>query len=469
MASLSKDPRGMWRIQWKQVGGKRHTLWVGKSSNREAGAILRHVEELIDASQSRRSCSRETAVWLEDCSTELLNKLSKAGLIDLEASKPKPTFADLAQVYYGRGDIGESTKSIRRYWAASIVGVIGDKPCDQVTPEDTERLRDELLHQGLKKITVGRMLRFTRQLLEIAVSKKHITENPMAGLKHNFREGRTAPRDYICPNRAEEILRVMPTPWKIMTALARFAGLRSPSESLLLRWSDVYLDVECPYLHVTSPKTESQGKAWRKVPVSPRLAEILREGKPGDVRPTDFVVDLPAYRKPRKGGFHGVNTRQQFNRILEKSGIGMIKNAFKVFRSSCVTDWAMHHPVHVVAAWAGHTVTVAGKHYLTLVDADWVKATSTSAVAAPVLANTVSGVSPVAVGTGPSMVQSTEKTGSFTPVEVTQKVTYSVQEMAGSDQNDEKEPKSQVIDVPDFTASCQILPDIRIYPARIRT
>ncbi len=415
MASLSKNPRGMWRIQWKSTTGKRQSLWLGKSSNRNAQATLRHVDELIDSSKCHRSCSRETGVWLEDCSADLLNKLAKAGLVELKSSKPKPTFEELAKVYHTRGDIGESTKSIRRYWETSIVQILGSKPCDHVSPDDAERLRDALLHKGLKKITVGRMLRFARQVFDIAVSKKYIAENPMAGLKHNFREGKAAPREYICPNRIEEILRVMPGPWKLMTALARYAGLRSPSEALLLRWSDVHLEAKCPYLHVTSPKTESQGKAWRDVPISPRLAEILREGKPADTQSSDFVVDLPAYRKPRKGGWHGVNTRQQFNKILVKAGIGIIKNAFKVFRSSCVTDWARDHAVHVVAAWAGHTVGVAGKHYLTLTDSDWVKATSSVIDVSSGLESTVPSISQAGQVVAGSSPENPENTGFPSP------------------------------------------------------
>ena len=132
-------------------------------------------------------------------------------------------------------------------------------------------------------------------MFEIGVFKKHIAENPMASLQPNFREGKAALREYICPNRIEAILSVMPGPWKLMTALARFAGLRSPSESLLQPWSEVHLEAKCPYLHVKSPKTESQGQSWREVPISPRLAEILQEGMPADALPAGFVVNLPAY------------------------------------------------------------------------------------------------------------------------------------------------------------------------------
>ena len=136
-----------------------------------------------------------------------------------------------------------------------------------------------------------------------------------------------------------------------------------------------------------------------------------------------------------------MNTRQQFNKILVRAGIGLIKNAFKVFRSSCVTDWARYHAVHVVAAWAGHTVSVAGKHYLTLIDSDWVKATSPVTTLTPILAITGPSISQAGQVVGESGAQSLENTDTSVTQKVTQKVTYSVQEMAGKDGNDENGQK----------------------------
>ena len=162
---------------------------------------------------------------------------------------------------------------------------------------------------------------------------------------------------------------------------------------------------------------------------------------PADALPAYFIVDLPAYRKPRKGGWHGVNTRQQFNKILVRAGIGLIKNAFKVFRSLCVTDWARYHAVHVVAAWAWHTVAVAGKHYLTLTDSDWVKATSSVITLNPTLASTGSSISQAGEVVGESGAQSPENTDTCVTQKVTQKVTYSVQEIVEKDGNDENGQK----------------------------
>ena len=168
----------------------------------------------------------------------------------------------------------------------------------------------------------------------------------------------------------DRLFEVCPPGWKVLVALARYGALRCPSEALLLRWEDV--DLPGRRLTVTSPKTENQGKAWRAVPISPKLALALEEawelaeGK-------EFVVDLPQYRV-RGGNWVGCDIRTQLARLMKRVGVPSWGRPFRLFRSSCVTDWAKDHPIHAVAAWAGHTVPVAGKHYLTVTDRDFHRA-----------------------------------------------------------------------------------------------
>jgi integrase len=94
-------------------------------------------------------------------------------------------------------------------------------------------------------------------------------------------------------------------------ALARYDGLRTSSETLLLRWSD--LNWEVGKLLVHSPKTEAHpGGESRFVPLFPELAPLLREAftaaEPGD----GFVI-----AKHRKSG---LNLRTHLLRIMAKAG-----------------------------------------------------------------------------------------------------------------------------------------------------
>jgi hypothetical protein len=40
------------------------------------------------------------------------------------------------------------------------------------------------------------------------------------------------------------------------------------------------------------------------------------------------------------------------------------KDAFKVMRKNCETDWAQQYPQYAVSAWLGHGMEVSAKHYL---------------------------------------------------------------------------------------------------------
>ncbi len=69
-----------------------------------------------------------------------------------------------------------------------------------------------------------------------------------------------------CPN----------TEWALPFGLARYAGLRIPSECHLLTWASVRLAEG--ELIVRSPKTERhEGKALRIVPIDPRLRPLLED------------------------------------------------------------------------------------------------------------------------------------------------------------------------------------------------
>ena len=168
-----------------------------------------------------------------------------------------------------------------------------------------------------------------------------------------------------------------------------------------------------------------------------------------------------------------MNTRQQFNKILVKSGIGVLKNAFKVFRSSCVTDWARDHAVHVVAAWAGHTVAVAGKHYLTARDVDLkndfdaiqeigkkavAQKAAQSLVACAGCLATYNRLNPEKIPPI-SLVSELEKAA--------QKAAQSESVPMGKSRYIANSCNTQVLVVPELTHPYLLVPAITIYPARI--
>ena len=476
MASVCKDGNGRRRIQYQDLNGKRPSIHLGKIDERTANAIAGHVDELVEARRSGRPVRKETANWVSAADPKLLQKMGKLGLIELASSAEKPNFTQIAEEhFFSRKDIKDSTKSTRGYWCQVIAEIIGDKPCDRYTKLDGEKLRKGLDDRGIAKPTVARMLRFARQIFGCAVRFEYIEKDPLENLRYNFKEGKLPDRNYIDLKPFEEMVASLPLPWKLLGVLARYAALRTPSESLLLRWSDVFLDAEHPYVHVTSPKTEAEGKTYRTVALHHRLSDLLREVKTAADPANDFVVDLPAYRRPRQNGAHGVNPRENFNRLIKKAGFTPPPKLFKTLRSSCLTDWAEKLSMPRTAAMAGNTVPVAAKHYLTNRSSDFkkdydsiqtIKAIQDDKKAAQSGANHCQ----------PSADMQTSNALKAGPIELlgalekaAQKAAQSVQVYVGKDGNFKNLSNTEVLTVPGLTQSYLIVPDIKSYPARIRT
>ena len=369
MASICDDGDGRRRILFVAPDQKRKTIRLGKTDRRTADGVARHVETLLAALIGGQPVARETAVWLSTVPAKLKEKLAAAGLI--EAPPPDLTIGGLLDIYLARADVKDSTKTVRTAWGSRLREHFGTRSVATIGPRDAEALRDALVHRELAGPTVGRVLRFARQLFNLAVQRNLISKNPFDALAHNFREGTGKPRDYAEADDVNRLLEHCPPGWRTLVALARFGGLRCPSEAFLLRWEHV--DLPNRRLTVTSPKTENQGKGWRSVPISPALKGFL-EAAWELAEGNTFVVDLPQYRG-QEGNWVGCNIRTQLVRLMKRASVPCWSRPFRVFRSSCVTDWAKEHPIHAVASWAGHTVPVAGKHYLTVTDADFRRAT----------------------------------------------------------------------------------------------
>jgi len=154
--------------------------------------------------------------------------------------------------------------------------------------------------------------------------------------------------------------------WQLLFALSRYGGLRCPSETLALEWSDIHWGES--RMLVRSSKTEHHdGKGTRMVPIFPELLPYLEqawdEAEPG----TQFVIT-------RYRGYNQ-NLRTQLQRIIAKAGLETWPKLFANLRASRATELAAEHPGHVAAAWLGHSTAIANKHYWQVTESDFEQAT----------------------------------------------------------------------------------------------
>ena len=143
---------------------------------------------------------------------------------------------------------------------------------------------------------------------------------------------------------------------KLVFALARYAGLRTPSETHLLTWSDV--NWQHNRLRVRSPKTERHlGHEQRAVPICAKLAKILQDAYDAAPDGAERVVTL---------GECG-HLRTRMRHAIRRAGVAEWDSLWQTLRRSCEIEWAQAYPQFAVSKWIGHSITVSGRHYANLV------------------------------------------------------------------------------------------------------
>ncbi|MBI2826534.1 MAG: tyrosine-type recombinase/integrase [Planctomycetia bacterium] len=192
-----------------------------------------------------------------------------------------------------------------------------------------------------------------------------VTENPFAELVSAVR-GNPSRFYFVTRDDSAKVLDACPdAEWRLLFALARFGGVRTPSESLALKWGDI--DWENNRIRVPSPKTEHiEGKEARLIPMfpelRPHLEAVFDQAEPG----TEYVVT-------RYRGGH-VNLRTQLDRIIRRAGLTPWGKPWQNLRSTRETELMEEYPAHVVCAWIGNSESVARKHYLQLTDEHFARA-----------------------------------------------------------------------------------------------
>jgi len=374
VATIGKEPRGRKRILFVARDGKRRTIRLGKASMGQAETIKLKIQSLVTSQFSGR-IEDETARWLTRLGDTAYAQLVRVGLVPPRATvspAPKSPAAVnrlgpfLDHYIESRCDVKPSTRTVFARTRNHLVAFFGaHKRLDDVTEGDADAWRLYLVSQGLAPNTVNRTCGIARQFFRAAVRRRLIPGNPFSELKVSVK-GNKAREHFVSRHDAEKILDACPNiEWKLIFALARFAGLRTPSETLCLRWQDV--DFGQNRMLVRSPKTEHHpGGESRLVPIFPELAPLLTlalaEAEPGP----GYVI--------AKHRNTGANLRTHMLRILAKAGVKPWPKLFQNLRSTRQTELCQDWPEHVVCAWLGNSKAIAREHYLQVTNEHFRKA-----------------------------------------------------------------------------------------------
>lgn len=366
MASVSKDGNGGRRriLFIDPTDGHRQTLRLGTCSKRAADEVCRHVEELVSAKMRGHAIRAATAAWLTEIGDVLHKRLAKVGLVEHRSKGPGVTLGKFTADYIEsrRTDIKPRTIVNLSVSRRELVRFFGeDRSMGEITSGHAVEFRSAMLGRGLSDNTVRRHLGRARQFFAAAIDKGLVQKNPFfhKQIKVAVR-GNPDRRQFISREVIERVLAVCEDDpqWQAIIALARYGGLRTPSETLALRWSDIdwgnnLITVHCPKLE------RLERHATRTIPLFAELQPILLRAHAESPEGNDFVI----HGKLRVGCG---NWRTQFERLIRRSGQEPWGSLFQNCRSSREVELSDVFPWFTVCSWIGHSRQVAAEHYMSV-------------------------------------------------------------------------------------------------------
>jgi integrase len=367
MASIAKDPNGRKRILFF-AGGKRRTVRLGKTDQRSAERIRDRIEQLVAAVDNGLRPDADTTRWLASIGDDLHGKLCALGLAEPRESADA-TLAELLDLCEERANVKPSTVIRYGQTARLLREHFGDDhPVRRIRPIDADGFRAWLLTEGYAPAKVSRDIGMARMFFKRALAWGMVEANPFASVAGGSQRNPSR-QAFVDPETIERVIDAAPShDWRCIIALARWGGLRCPSEILRVRWCDVSWDRNT--VRVRSPKTEHhEGKAERLVPLFPELRDVL----------------LPAFEAAEDGAEHVVagyrdatnaNLRTHLLRILDRAGVPAWPRLFNAMRASRATELAHDYPSAICSAWMGHSAAVAAEHYISVRDDDYAAAST---------------------------------------------------------------------------------------------
>jgi len=350
------------RITFRDSAGKQKSLRLGECAERAARNALAGFERVLEANRLGETIHPDGLRWLEKLDDRIHGRVVALGLAQPRLGAAVMIVSSMLDQYIARLAVKPQTKYKYVRVAESLRAFLGPTtPLAAITTMHADEWRMAIaepkgtMARAPARASVAKQIVIAKGVFGKAVRWRMIPASPFADLK----AGSQVNSDrafYVSHESIRAILAACPDDqWRGIIGLARFAGLRCPSELVGLKWGDVAWDVN--RMTVRSPKTAGhEGHATRVVPIAPELRTILQSLF--DVADDGAEAVIPRLRDPK------TNLRTQFERIMARAGVKPWPRLFHNMRASCACDWVERFPNHVVAAWLGHSPMIASMHYL---------------------------------------------------------------------------------------------------------
>jgi len=356
---------GRYRYSSQQDTQTRKSIRFGKQNKQRLQTIKNYMDDVVTAKKLGVRLEESTIEWLSRLDTEIHARIADAGLVKpRQVVNPQTVKAFIDDFLSKKAFCKENTKRNYLRTASLLTDFFDDLELSCVTPGLADEYKEHLL-VNYSTATVGREVKRARQFFESACRHRLISENPFANLQPPSQVN-TSRNQHVSAEDIHRVIEACPScEWRALIAMARFAGLRIPSEITALKWEDINFETRRITIH--SPKTEHHtGGESRVIPIFKKLQPFLSDL-------WESCDEGEAYVFPRLR--QQENLRTQLLRIIKRACVDRWPRLFQNLRASCESDLVREHSMFAVCKWLGNSPTVAKQHYLHLTDLDFDRAT----------------------------------------------------------------------------------------------
>lgn len=367
MASLHEEKKG-YRL-YVVVNGDRYKIWLGDISFKRASDWKSRVEDLVTALVAGERAKPSTLAWVNERSQRERRKLEQIGLLPRRRSAVLGEFLS-SYIDNHPSDNRNTHRNLVSSKAALLSHFDSSRDLRSITAGDAEDWSN-LLKSKYSPATVSKHIKRAKQFFLYAEKHGLVDGKPFQDLKASG-EVNDDRKEFVEAQTVVRILKSIEDPeLRAVIALARFGGLRTPSETLSLKWTDI--NFVAGEIRVFAPKKKHTGNAIRRVPLFAELRPFLencyqlrREGQ-------EYVID-----RLRHGS---CNWRGKFLQAIKQAGVGTWQRVFANLRASRETELIqMGYPAYDVTSWLGNSPEIAKRHYVMPTDDQFRKAVGASPI-----------------------------------------------------------------------------------------
>ena len=344
---------------------KRPKIALGKVTKRQADTAKTNIENLVKCQNTGDVMPPTVQDWLNGVTDGLRKRLETLEIIKQRNGGQNFIVAEWTKRYIkSRTDIKDRTQDMLQNAANKLSAFFKGQYLGNITIQQAKDYRIYLLSvAGLAENTVRRQIGMARQFFNAAIDAGHISKNPFRGQSVTVRANPSR-FFYITQEMAVKVLDACPdTQWRLIFGLARWGGLRCPSEILELTWQDIDFEHDRFVVHASKTAHHADGGA-RTVPMFPELRPLFQDAF--DMANTGDVYCITRYRD------NSTNLRTQMYKIISRAGLEPWPKIFQNLRSTRETELfkMTNGNVKAVCSWIGNSPAVAMQHYAQVTEAD---------------------------------------------------------------------------------------------------